>query len=125
MERHEQREKAMQVVYQYLLLQRDINDLIEDTYGRSIDKVDDYFIDVIHNALDNYDRYKSYLDEVLDSWSFDRLGFIEKAILLNGCAEFDLKQNSAAVIIDESVLMAKKYCDEETYKLINRVLDVI
>lgn len=56
---------------------------------------------------------------------FDRLGRIEQAILLNGCSEFDLKKTEAAVIIDESVQLAKKYCDADTYKLINSVLDVI
>ena len=45
--------------------------------------------------------------------------------LLNGCAEFDLKTIEAPVIIDESVEMAKKFCDEDTYKLINSVLDII
>ena len=42
-----------------------------------------------------------------------------------GYAEFDLKEVEAAVIINESVELAKKYCDEDTYKLINRILDVI
>ena len=40
-------------------------------------------------------------------------------------AEFDLKEVEAAVIINESVELAKKFCDEDTYKLINRILDVI
>jgi N utilization substance protein B len=62
---------------------------------------------------------------VLEGWSFDRLGCIEQAILLNGCAEFDLKQVEAAVIIDEYVRLAKKYCDSDSYRLINGVLDRI
>lgn len=125
MTRHEEREKAMITVYQYLLAPRNIDELMEDTYKCDPDEIDPYFKDVIHTAAANEKRYASYIDEVLEDWTYDRLGMVEKAILLNGCAEFDLKQISAAVIIDESVEMAKKYCDKDTYKLINRVLDII
>lgn len=126
MKRSQEREKAMIAVYQYLLVNRDINQLIEDTYETKTDKVDPYFVDVIHDAIDNEDRYHGYIDEVLkEGWTYARLGTIEKAILLCGCAEFNLKQTQAAVIIDEYVELAKKFCDEDTYKLINRVLDII
>jgi N utilization substance protein B len=88
--------------------------------------IDTYFTGIIHDSVNNYDRYRSYINEVIKKgWTFDRLGLIEQAILLNGCAEFDLKKTESAVIIDESVEMAKKYCDEDTYKLINSVLDII
>ncbi|MCH4020090.1 MAG: transcription antitermination factor NusB [Erysipelotrichaceae bacterium] len=125
MNRHEEREKAMITVYEDLLAERDLDELIEDTYQMKVEEVDPYFVDVIRTAIKNKDRYAGYINEVLKDWTFDRLGMIEKAILLNGCAEFDLKQLSAAVIIDESVEMARKYCDKDAYKLINRVLDVI
>lgn len=126
MNRHKERECAMMVTYQYLLVARDIDGLIEDAFKKPVKEVDPYFVDVIHDAIDNMDKYHGYIDDVLKKgWTFERLGAIEKAILLNGCAEFDLKQTEAAVIIDESVDMAKKYCDSDTYKLINSVLDVI
>jgi N utilization substance protein B len=125
MKRHEEREKAMITVYQYLLVNRDIDELIETEFGKPAAQVDPYFVSVIHTAIKNADRYHSYIDQVLKGWTYDRLGTIEKAILLNGCAEFDLKQTEAPVIINESVDLAKKYCDEDSYKLINSVLDVI
>lgn len=125
MNRHEEREKAMITVYEYLLAERDVHELIEDTYGCKEEEVDPYFVKVINTSIANEKRYASYIDEVLKGWKYDRLGMIEKAILLNGCSEFDLKENTAAVIIDESVEMAKKYCEPDAYKLINRLLDVI
>lgn len=126
MKRSELREKAMIAVYQYILVTRDSKDLIEDAFEISIDEVPSYFVKVVHTAIDNQERYKGYINEVIKKgWTYDRLGAIEKAILINGCAEFDLQEVEAAVIIDESVELAKKYCDEDTYKLINRILDVI
>ena len=125
MNRHEQRERAMITVYQYLLVNRDIDELIENEYEMKPEEIDPYFNDLIRTSVTNIERYSGYINKVLDGWTFERLGYIEQAILLNGCAEFDMKKTEAAIIIDESVEMAKKYCDEDTYKLINSVLDII
>ena len=64
-------------------------------------------------------------DVIILGWCDVRVGAFDIGILIYGCAEFDLKEVEAAVIINESVELAKKYCDEDTYKLINRILDVI
>ena len=126
MNRSELREKAMITVYQYLLVKRDTKQLIEDAFEMGQKDIPEYFVKVIHTAIDNEEKYKGHINEVIKKgWSYDRLGAIEKAILINGCAEFDLKEVEAAVIINESVEISKKYCDEDTYKLINRILDVI
>ena len=124
MNRHKNRENGVICIYQYLVCKRDIEELIEDNFdpeGRS----DEYIMSVIRTSCDNIERYSGYIDRVLDDWSFERLGMIEKAILLNGCAEFDLKQIEMNVIIDEYVRIARKYCDSDSYKLINGVLDRI
>ncbi len=126
MNRSELREKAMIAVYQYILVSRDTKELIEDAFEKSIDDIPVYFVNIVRTAIKNQDRYKEYINQVIKKgWTYDRLGAIEKAILINGCAEFDLKEVEAAVIINESIELAKKYCDEDTYKLINRILDVI
>lgn len=112
MNRSELREKAMITVYQYLLVKRDTKQLIEDAFEMEQKDIPEYFVKLIHTAIDNEEKYKGYINEVIKKgWSYDRLGAIEKAILINGCAEFDLKEVEAAVIINESVELAKKYCD--------------
>ena len=125
MNRHELREKSMTVIYQNLLVGSDLDDTVRTVFEMEPEDLDPYFHDVIHTAIDHKEEYAGYIDRVLDGWTFERLGYIEKAILLLGCAEFAQKQIEAAVIIDEGVELAKKYCDEDTYKLINRVLDII
>ena len=37
--------------------------------------------------------------------------------------ELDMEIAPKPIVINEAVTLAKKYCDEETYKLINGVLD--
>ena len=124
MTRHSNREKAMFVTYQNQMQNRPVDELIQDNFSEE-EQTDEYMINVVRQAIENTDRYHSYIDEVLDGWTFDRLGYIEQAILLNGCAEFDLKQESMQVIIDEYVRLAKDFCDKDSYKLINGVLDKI
>ncbi len=123
MTRHSNREKALFATYQNQIMARSAEELIRDNFPE--EDRDEYIISVVRQAIEHTDRYRSYINEVLEGWSFDRLGYIEQAILLNGCAEFDLKQELAAVIIDEYVRLAKKYCDGDSYKLINGVLDRI
>ena len=124
MTRHTNREKAMFVTYQNQMQNRPVEELIRDNFTEE-ERTDEYILNVVRQAIENTDRYHSYIDEVLDGWTFDRLGYIEQAILLNGCAEFDLKQESMQVIIDEYVRLAKDFCDKDSYKLINGVLDKI
>ena len=122
MKRHESREKGMITVYQYLLFRRDLDELIDDNFE---DKEDEYILQAVRTAALNEERYIGYLNRVLEGWTFDRLGVIEQAIMLMGCAEFDMKQLELNVIIDEYVRLAKKYCEPDSYKLINGVLDRI
>ncbi len=122
MKRHESREKGMITVYQYLLFRRDLEELIDDNFE---DKNDEYILQAVRTAALNEERYIGYLNRVLEGWTFDRLGVIEQAIMLMGCAEFDMKQLELNVIIDEYVRLAKKYCEPDSYKLINGVLDRI
>ena len=122
MKRHESREKGMITVYQYHLFRRDLDELIDDNFE---DKEDEYILQAVRTAALNEERYIGYLNRVLEGWTFDRLGVIEQAIMLMGCAEFDMKQLEMNVIIDEYVRLAKKYCEPDSYKLINGVLDRI
>ena len=69
------------------------------------------------------ERFIEYINAVLEDWTFDRLGYLEQSILLLACAEFDCKEISAQVIMDEAINLTKSYCDDNTYKLINGVLD--
>lgn len=123
MKRHEEREKAMIVVYQHLLTGCDLVESMEDIFKMSKDEISDFAKLLINNSIANKDRYEEYINEVLEGWTFNRLGYIEQAILLIGCTEFDNKTAQMPVIIDEAVIMAKKYCDIEAYKLINGVLE--
>ena len=119
MKRHELRKQAMISIYQFLLLEEDINEVLENNYTYR----DEYFTKVIINVSDKKDEYIQKINELLDNWTFDRLGYPESAILLLGVSELDIKELDKSIIINEAIELSKEYGNEESYPLINKVLD--
>ena len=76
------------------------------------------------DAIKYEEDYIQMINEALrEDWTFERLGYVEKAILIMAACELDMEIAPKPIVINEAVTLAKKYCDEETYKLINGVLD--
>lgn len=120
--RHETREQIIFALYQHLLLSKSISACFVDNFEDN----NDQFIESI--MLDLIDNEKAYIDEIslyLNKWTFDRLNLVEQAILLETVSEIKQGLNEKAVIIDEAVIITKTYCDDESYKFINGVLDNI
>lgn len=125
MKRHDIRVLAMICLYQHLLLDKDIAESVIDNFDKTLNELDDFERILILHSIEHKERFIGYINEVLEDWSFHRLGYIEQAILLMACSEFDNKVATPSIIIDEAVELAKTYCDDEAYKLINGVLDRI
>ena len=120
--RHELREMGMRSLYQSFLLNKDIKQCVYDNCGTN--EIDSFLYTITIDAMKYKDIYIEKINQSLnDEWEFKRLGYVEQAILIIACCELDLDVSPKAIVIDEAVTMAKKYCDEETYKLINGVLD--
>ena len=122
MNRHQLREKLMISIYQSQLLKKSLYETVEDNFETAAD-IEDYGKNLIKSVANEKERFIEYINAVLEDWTFDRLGYLEQSILLLACAEFDCKGISAQVIMDEAINLTKSYCEENTYKLINGVLD--
>ena len=122
MNRHQLREKLMISIYQSQLLKKSLHETVEDNFETAAD-IEDYGKNLIKSVANEKERFIEYINAVLEDWTFDRLGYLEQSILLLACAEFDCKEISAQVIMDEAINLTKSYCDDNTYKLINGVLD--
>ena len=121
--RHEYREKIVFALYQHLLLHKDLYTCFEDNFEEG--EMDDFVLSIRDDIYENKDAYIKEISSHLKKWSFDRLNLVEQAILLETVSEIKQSLNDKAVVIDEAVIMAKEYCDEEAYKYINGVLDNI
>lgn len=122
MNRHKLRETAMSALYQHLLLGKDIRECVYDCCESN--EIDQFLYTITMDTVKYKDVYIGKISEHLNKgWDFERLGYVEQAILLMACCEIDLEIVPKAIVIDEAVHLAKKYCDEDAYKLINGVLD--
>lgn len=119
--RHDLRKKAMTALYQHLLLGKDIKKILLENYGNAIDG---FLYDITVDTVANKQRYIDAINQTLKKdWDFSRLGYLEQAILLMAVRELDTQHTSKNIIINEAITLTKQYCDDESYKLINGVLD--
>ncbi|MDO4500139.1 MAG: transcription antitermination factor NusB [Erysipelotrichaceae bacterium] len=120
MNRHEYRVQIVTTLYQHLLLKNDLLASFEENFEGD----DNEFFNTIKNDLvENKDVYIEEIGTHLKNWRFERLSFIDQAILLEAFAEFKTGINNKNIIIDEAIRIAKQYSDESSYKYINGVLD--
>lgn len=119
------RKTAMFSLYQYLLLKKDIREILEDLCEQPLAEIDPYILDCVIECLEQFEYYQACIEKNLNEWSFSRLGYVEQAILLLATHEILDEKADRAVVINEAVEFAKEYCDEPSYRLINGVLDEI
>ena len=78
---------------------------------------------VLQNEIDTLKNEQKINELLRDDWDFDRLSMLEQAILLISFQEILANDTPKAVVINEAITLAKKYCDDNSYKLLNGVLD--
>ena len=121
MNRHEYRVKLVFALYQSLLLNKEISRSVEDNFD---DEEKNEYVTVLENDLIiNKDNYIEEISLHLKKWTFERLSYLEQAILFVATSEIKKEIASKNIIIDEAIRIAKMYCDEKSYQYINGVLD--
>lgn len=112
------------LVYQKLNLQINFKQMVEDIYGDEYDNINVYTKEVLIKSLKYKDSAVQMISKYLKKWKFDRLNYCTQALLIISVVNyFYLTENSKAIIINVAVNLAKKYCDETDFKLINAILD--
>ncbi len=130
--RRKQRVNAIIALYQVFLLSRDIEDVFDDmeyilSEGEPkflpFSDLEEPIKTMLIDAYEHRDIVINKINEHLSDWDFVRLGVLEQAILFLAVSEMVYETAERAVIINEAVDMAKQYCDDDAFRLINGVLD--
>lgn len=124
MKRRDQRISIMTCIYQYLLTEKPLDDIFDENLDiddkKSIAFIVNNTVSTINDMTELTEEIKKHLTA---TWEFERLGFVEQAILLMSAEELLHQDTDRAVVINEAVEIAKIYCDDDAPKLINGVLD--
>ena len=124
------REKATIGVYQNLLVDSSLEDILtflseEKTLTKSEETMA-FSRWLVETTLQNKESYQTLIEKHLKKgWTFERLSMMEKAILMIAACELLESDLPKTIVINEAVLNAKKFCDDDSYKFINGVLGQI
>lgn len=112
----------------FILYQQDLLGLTAESgirRSRSVN-VDEYVRRLVHGV----DLHRGDLDRLITDnitgWNLDRLGILERAILR--IATYELlweREVPDAVVINEAVALAKRFCSAEAGSLVNGVLGAV
>lgn len=126
MTRHEQRYKAMTILYQaFLYGSNNINYDIEKIINEQLEEKNKFINDLVMGVIDNKDKLDEIANKYLENWDITRLGFTDQAILRMGIYEIMNTDTPDITCIDEAVELSKEYSDEKVCKMINGVLDKV
>lgn len=114
--RRQARRQALFLLYQSDLTGRPLASLYEGV-------PDEYAFRFAEAVLGHAEALDRRIDEALvEGWSADRLGTLERNVLRMGVHELEEGSVPAEVAINEAVVLAKRYASEEAGRLVNGVL---
>ena len=126
MTRHEQRYKAMTILYQAILYKNNgIVYNIEDIIKEQLEEKNKFVNSLVMGVIDKYQELCNIANKYLDNWEISRLGFTDQAILLMGIYEILNTDTPDVTCIDEAIELSHEYSDEKVCKMINGVLDKV
>ena len=123
------REYAVQMMYQLSMTEGTTEEVIF-TFWKSFDKPDDNIAEfaerLFTNAAINKDEHDRLVSQFLkDTWTFDRLGEMEKCIFRVAIDELLNGDTPAYVVMNEYVALASRFTDDKTTLFVNGMLESI
>ena len=121
MSRRDSRIYAMGVAYRKELGTQDEPTILDE----EPQEADREFAEALLRHLDaSQEAYREAIQGLLKDWTFQRLGYLERSILLLGFAELEnFSEIPLKASLDEWEDLAKSYCGQEAKKLVNGVLN--
>ena len=126
MTRHEQRYKAMTILYQaFLYDSNNISYDIKDIIDEQMEESSKFVSSLVMGVIENREKIDGLANKYLKDWDISRLGFTDQAILRIGIYEILNTDTPDVTCIDEAIELSKQYSDDKVCKMINGVLDKV
>jgi len=127
--RRKSRELAMQMLFQGDLGKQKPED-VERVFWESRDDVDDEtrgFADELHRlATRREDEVDALISRHAQNWRLERMAAVDRNVLRTAVAEMiGFPKTPAAVIINESLEIARRFAAPESVQFLNGVLDAV
>jgi N utilization substance protein B len=94
-------------------------------FFRGLNKIEkDFIFKITNKVLKEKEMIDQLISQHLIGWKLERLMSVERNLLRMGVGE-SYFNDQKAIIIDDVIRIAKKYGGEDSYKIINAVLDKV
>ena len=116
----------MTILYQIIVYEK--NKMIyevEEVIKENLEIDNEFVKDIVYGVLTYQNDIDNIANKYMKSWTIDRLGNTDMAILRMGIYELLYTKTPSIVCINEAVELAKTYSDDEVAKMINAVLDKV
>jgi N utilization substance protein B len=147
--RHRSRQRALQVLYQWDMTKRPVEEAIRAFYDTlDADKIaeepmeekdddepeeegaaasgrDPFMEELARGASEMAPDIDHRIAEKSAHWNIERMPIVDRNILRLGIYEMSRRETPAAVVIDEALELARKFSGEESVAFINGVLDAV
>jgi N utilization substance protein B len=124
------REFVLKILYQADVLLMSIEDteqLLEQELTKALGLSDverEFISKLVREVYRDRDSMDARIQEHLIGWTLNRLTPIDRNLMRLALAEAQTNDQKG-IIIDDVIRIAKKYSEEESFKIINAVLDKI
>ncbi len=123
MTRREQRIHIMTCIYQYLLTGKNLDDIFDENLDIDDKKSISFIVENVVGVINEQDELVAQIEPKLKDYTWERVGYIERALLLQSAYQLNQGEIDRPIIINEAIEIAKQYCDDDAPKFINGVLD--
>jgi transcription antitermination protein NusB len=142
--RHRSRQRALQVLYQWDMTKRPVEEAIRAFYDTlDADKIaeepmeekddeeastsgrDEFMEELAKGASEMAPDIDHRIAEKSAHWKLERMPIVDRNILRLGIYEMSRQDTPAAVVIDEALELARQFSGEESVAFINGVLDAV
>ena len=125
MTRREIREEIFKLLFEKELTDNNVEKRIEETIKENKIKKEEhneFLTSYVNDIIANEDILVEKIKEILDGWTYERLGTLEKVLLKISFYEIIIKKVGYEIAINEAVELAKKYSYDDTKEFLNGIL---
>ena len=125
MRRREIREEIFKLLFEKELTDNNVKKRIEETIKENNIRKEEhieFLKSYINDIIANEDILIEKIKEILDGWTYERLGTLEKVLLKISFYEITIKEVGYEIAINEAVELAKKYSYDDTKEFLNGIL---
>jgi N utilization substance protein B len=133
MARHKAREQTLQMLFEWDLRRRSLEDITRDYYGSLLvtedspakSPPDEFAQNLLRGVTDQVAAIDELITRHAANWRIERMPAVDRNVLRLAVYEMMRTNTPAAIVIDEALELARRFAGEESVQFVNGVLDAV